>query len=310
MKSLFCAAALVLLPTGVFAADLYSAPIESYAEGPAHVGVTMLLEGYGGYNWIDTNDTAGDDEEDTDFALFGGWAAFNIPLNGGYGVQLEAFGEGTTSDNADDDEGQYLWSAGGGAHAYWRDPARGLIGVFGAGYYGEVGEEDDDKDWGFAAGVEAQAYVNMSTLYGQIGYLTFPEATEEDVDFPRNTFFLRGVARHFLTENTKLEAEFGGATGTLDGDDETDFYLVNWAAEVEQGLGWTGMNLSLFARYEGIYADEVDEDDHSLDSTVKVGLRGRFGGAGESLYANDRNGVGLDLPDAGRWAGVLGGPVE
>ncbi len=196
------------------------------------------------------------------------------------------------------------------AHAYWRDPAGSLIGLFGAGYYAEVGEETDDRQWGFAAGAEAQAHVGMSTIYAQMGYLTFPEATADDADFPLDTFFLRGAARHFFTENTKLEAQLGTAIGTFDGG-ETDFYLVDWAIEAEQAVGQAGVGLSLFARYEGIYAEEVDEDDNSLDTSVKFGLRARFGGGGgESLLANDRNGVSLDLPDAGRWAGVLGGPVE
>ena len=72
-------------------------------------------------------DDAGEDDEDTDFALYGGWAAFNIPLGGSYGIQIEGFGEGTTSDNSDEEEGEYQWSAGGGLHAYWRDPTRGLF---------------------------------------------------------------------------------------------------------------------------------------------------------------------------------------
>lgn len=316
MKKLLLATVFAMLPVAVNAADVYTEYTfidESVSPAPAHVGPTFLLEGYGGYNWIDTTDTAGVDDEDTDYWLYGGWAGINIPIAGASGIQLEIFGEGTTAEIMGGDPG-YAWSAGGGAHAFWRDPSRGLLGVMGGAYYSNTGTDESDRNeaWAWLAGVEAQAYLGKTTLYGQAGYTTYvdvpADGSGQDEDYPKDVIFIRGVARQFVGDLTKLEGEVGGAFGRFD-DQDADFYIVNWALEAEHAFAG-GVPLSVFARYEGIYADHSDESDASLDTTVKVGLRGRFGGAADNLYFNDRNGVSLDLPDVGRWGGVLNGVIE
>lgn len=302
------------LPLAAQAADLgtdYSFIEDSLAPGPTHVGPTVLLEGYGGYNWIDTNDST--EDEKTEFWLYGGWAAINIPVRGASGIQLEMFGEGTSVSSDENDN--YNWSAGGGVHAFWRDPSRGLLGVFGGAVYSDVGNADNDHfnhAWAWLAGIEGQAYLNMTTLYGQAGYATYVDSASDgsgsDPDFPKDVIFVRGVARHFLTDHTKLEGEVGGAFGEFDTNDD-GFFIVNWALEAEHAIA-NASPVSIFARYEGIYAHQDEDAEYSLDSTIKVGLRGRFGGAAESAYFNDRNGVSLEMPDVGRWGGVLNGPIE
>lgn len=304
-----------LLPFSAVAADLVQ-DTNTVEIGPPAAGTTFLLEGYGGYNWIDSNAFDDPDEKDQ-YWMYGGWAGVNIPVGTTHGLQLEIFGESTPNVSIDQDN--YAYSGGGGVHVFWRDPGSGLIGVMGGVFISDAGVDADlaDEDTGTAwlAGIEAQAYLGRTTLFGQFGYATYVDSpadgdddTGSDPDFPKDTVFVRGVARRFLTDYTKLEGEVGGAFGKFSANNSS-FSLVNWALEIEQAFVET-MPVTVFARYEGIYADWSSEGAHSLDSTIKIGLRARFGGAAQSPYFSDRHGVSLDLPDVGRWGGVLNGPIQ
>lgn len=144
------------------------------------------------------------------------------------------------------------------------------------------------------------------------GFMTYfdnpPDNSGADPDYPRESVFARGVLRNFVNDYTKLEAEAGVAFGKFRGGD-TDYYLVNWALEAERAL-MNGIPASVFLRYEGFYADDVGENDYSLDTTILVGMSTSFGGASENPYINNKYGVSLNLPDIGRWGGILNGPIE
>lgn len=324
MKKLLVASVFAVLPFAANAADLAGDFnfIEESVAAPA--GPTVLLEGFGGYNWISDVCCEGElgDDEATGFWLFGGWAGVNVPVSGASGFQFEVFGEGTSTGSTSQDN--YYYSAGAATHLFWRDASRGLFGIFGGVVNSDVGDGQEDNAWGGFVGLEGQAYLGMTTLYAQAGYATYFDAEADDdsdigadPDFPKDVWFVRGIARYFVNEYTKLEGEVGGAFGKFDdGDDsftDQDFYIINWGVEAERAF--TGsVPLSVFLRYEGYYAyEEADNggvDDHTLDSTVLAGIRARFGGAAENPYVNDRQGVSLNTPEVGRWGGILNGPIE
>ena len=85
----------------------------------------------------------------------GGIGSLSAPLGHDFGVQVDGMIAPWNGNIA----------AGGGAHLFWRDPSRGLVGVYGSGLY-----------WGGAGGVglgraagEGEAYLGPVTVKALIG---------------------------------------------------------------------------------------------------------------------------------------------
>lgn len=312
MKKLAVVTLLLALPITARAADVPTLANGDAAAAPP-TGITVLLEGYGGYNWASWGPPADDDpniNEVGTFGLFGGWVGANVPI-GAFGFQFETFGEATSLLFAPPTDDSYVMTFGAGGHLYWRNPSAGLFGVMGGAVYSNTNTfagDGGNQAIGWLAGLEAQAYLGKLTVYAQGGFADFPTSgAGADSDYPRDMLFARGAFRYFPTNNTGLEAELGGMWGTFDGGGGA-IRIVNWALELEHAFGQGP--LAVFARYEGFLVSDATDGQTELDNAVLVGFRFGFGGVGASPYLNDREGVGLDLPDLGRWGGLGNGVIE
>ena len=222
-----------------------------------------------------------------------------------YSIQLDAQGEGTS----------YKFNFGGdfqrvsshsyliGGHANWRDPQRGLIGIFG-------GAGDATSFISFVStrhgliGAEGQLYWGPVTLYGQAGYNSTLGGISSFALDSYQAWFVRGTARVYVNPNFRLEgtvlyadgsADFGpGATPGL----TLDFETLLWRAKGEYRFATAPF--SIFALYEGSRT-KADIASPPFDTTnIKITDHRIMGGIRlylneTTLQWNDRNGTTLDI---------------
>ena len=203
-----------------------------------------------------------------------------------------------------------------GAHANWRDPQTGLLGVFGA--VGDVGGNTGTigiNNTGFRhvlAGLEGQYYWNALTLYGQVGYdasLDMGNVTSFD-NF--RAWFGRGTARYFVNPNLMIEGTGQYAKGSVGyvnfGVAIPDIDYDTWTWHVKAEWKPDGVPFSLFATYDGSrtsYANNAffsTSSENVTEHRVLAGLRIYM--AQGTLLGNDRTGATLDIIDP------LGGPTS
>lgn len=243
--------------------------------------------------------------EASDFWILGGGGAVGVAWQS-LNLQADFSAEGTLDEKTADDT--YLHSYGGGLHVGWRNPERGFFGAFGSVGYLEInnahGKDPDTVAWG--VGLEGQVFFEPATLYLQAGYLDRESILAGgDIDALKNAGFARSVGRYFCGENCKLEAEISYAQGKMDPDVDT-VWILGWGAEAEyRPDGWP---VSGFLGYTGARYDQDDDDDVLYEHRIGFGVRVYFGQ--ESLKANDRNGVSLELPRYLEWNGQIAGALE
>jgi hypothetical protein len=168
-----------------------------------------------------------------------------------------------------------------------------------------VGDNDPDTVV-FGVGLEGQLFFDSLTLYLQGGYLDRQSiASGGDVDALKNAGFARLVGRYFLGDHLKLEPEVSYTQGKMDPDVDK-VWILGWGADVEYRLGDTPV--SGFVAYTGAHYDQSDDDDKLYEHRIGFGVRVYFGQ--ESLEANDRHGVSLDLPRYLEWNGQIAGALE
>jgi hypothetical protein len=220
-----------------------------------------------------------------------------------YSLQLDAQGEGTSykfnfggGDFARESRHSYLI----GGHANWRDPQRGLIGIFGGAGDATNFIVRDSVRHGLI-GAEAQVYWGPVTLYGQAGYnSTLGQLTSGFFDSIQ-AWFVRGTGRFYVNPNFRLEGTVLYANGDVDfvsGVPVTqDFKTWLWRAKGE--YKFAGSPFSLFALYEGSQT-KFDQTDPNFiqtrkvtDNRVLVGVRLYLNE--NTLQFNDRNGTTLDV---------------
>jgi hypothetical protein len=97
-------------------------------------------------------------------SLYGGGGSVSVPLGERYGFQLDGMAGGF--------DGRAF--AAGGAHLFWRDPSRGLIGIYGAGTYWD---QFGGLQVGQIAG-EGEIYFGRWTLQGIAGVESGNSRTE------------------------------------------------------------------------------------------------------------------------------------
>ena len=103
---------------------------------PAVSGLNGKIAVYGGYQ----------EDEIDDGGIFGVLGSVSVPLGHRFGFQLD----GQVAAVEDDVFGRL------GGHLFWRDPSKGLVGVYGA----VEGYDDIDMDaWRIA--LEAEAYIGQ-----------------------------------------------------------------------------------------------------------------------------------------------------
>ena len=221
------------------------------AQEPGPSAVAARIEGYMGAAVVDG--------EGVDGAEFDGGGTGSITgLFGPVYFQADVFGDYTAL-NPD------AHTVGFGGHLGYSDPERFAVGA--SFSYQEVGWElqpryrriDDDYVRG---GAEAELYLGPATLGLIGGYL---ENAEEEED----GYYVRLLARYYLTENLKFEAV--GGLVSLDSDER-------WQTRALVEFRPAGWPLGIFTRWEGAY---------------DTGLTQNFFVAGFRLYLE---GMRLDSP--------------
>lgn len=285
-----------IIGAGILAASFAQASKAAdmdYTAAVQQLVVSGMVESWTGYTLFGKNDT--DDEHD-DYFDGSRSGRLSLPLGTNLSIQMDVDNEVNSSwmlGDSDDygDDFHYSWQGLG--HLSFRDPATGLIGVFGGAGVGVAGDRDHMPL--YVVGGEAQLYLSDFTIYGQAGYLD-GDADEEDqlVD----AGFGRGVVRWFISENSRLQGEFSYVDGTVEDNDAT---VMEWGARYDTVLGLPVIgDTNVFVGYRGNnYELDDDGGEQLMDHTFMVGFRSWFGG--NTLLEFDRVGATLDAPNFGRW---------
>jgi opacity protein-like surface antigen len=308
-RTLFLASSFAVLATAAGAADMtpyYKAPPPEAQPQQA----TGYVELYGG--WASTKETGtacvfGESCESftnrLDGWVLGGAGRANYWWAPNASIQLDAQAEGTSyklsSGSSSGHFSTHSYLVGG--HANWRDPQRGLFGIFGAASDATASFDSSNIRHGLI-GLEGQAYWGIVTLYGQVGY----NSTLDEPGFGLDrihAWFARGTVRIHPTPNFRLEGTVLFADGQYDFapfavTPSIDFETWLWRAKAEYKFGTSPF--SIFAAYEGSrtkldfsvpgeFALNLRTTDHRVMGGVRLYL-------GENtLQWNDRRGTTLDI---------------
>lgn len=262
--------------------------------------VSGVVDSWAGVQIINSRQgdlSAGDD---TVFAN-GGEGLLSLPLGDNLSIQSDVKYEYNTNATEDSDEDDVFgprYSFQGAVHLSWRDPSRGLFGVFGG-----AGTSDFfglNSDAAFVGG-EAQLYLDNITLYAQGGYVDFDSQEFEAVGLS-DGLFVRGVFRWFMSNDSRLQIE-----GTYVNIDRSFAALFGEMEAFSVGARYDFTLASLpvigdtplYIGYRGIFRDNCleldvegsfDVDDH----TIMIGTSYSF--SGDRLTV-DRQGATLDTPN-------------
>jgi hypothetical protein len=221
-----------------------------------------------------------------------------------YSIQLDAQGEGTSYKFNDGPNAFFRTSSHSyliGGHANWRDPSRGLIGIFGgAGDATNYITFSNSSIRHGLIGGEAQLYWGPVTLYGQAGYQSTLGSISSNFFDSMQAWFVRGTARVYATPNFRLEGTVLYADGDVDFNNvpasAVDFTTWLWRAKAEYKFATSPF--SVFAVYEGsrTTTDQTAGGTQHMrvtDNRVMGGIRLYLNE--NTLQFNDRNGTTLDI---------------
>ncbi len=279
MKKLLSAAAFTAMFSGhAVAADM------PYMDQPTGLIFAALADIELGARAVSSTD----DPDDNTHFMGSAFGAVSVPFGTNFSFQIDTQVEGYADASDDDAPVMALTTAG---HLSLRDPSMGLIGVFGGVTAGRSSDEahDDDKI-GILVGGEGQMYFDNFTLYAQAGYADYEvDGGEGFVE----GWFVRGVGRYFISDDTMIEAElaYGETDQFIDGDDAGNIW--NWGIKGK----WRPMEDMPFyttLAYRGGYYDATTEGDHGKDHAFLVGFSLMVGP--QTLKENDRTGATLSTP--------------
>jgi hypothetical protein len=267
--------------------------------------VSGEIDQWTGYTFL-TNANGDTNPENDDYISSGVSGRLSLPLGDMLSVQMDGDLEYTSNsfdDDGSDDTFQHSFQFG--THFSARDPSRGLIGIFGAAGLGTGDDSDNDsKKFFVAVGGEAQSYFGDKTLYLQGGFIDSRDDGGSENDALNNAFFVRGVARWFLTPDSRLQAEVSYVDGDRDnddGDDNEGETIIEWGGRYDwvlPGLPLIG-DTPIYVGYRGAYFENGDDLAEYTEHTVMVGTVYHFGGSSRQEF--DRTGATLNLPNFGRW---------
>lgn len=220
-----------------------------YRGGPAVSAPNGKIAVYGG--------------SDDDDGLVYGSAAYSMPLGHSFGLQVD--GLVGHSGNIDETVLQ------GAAHLFWRDPGKGLLGLYGSALNADSAEM-------YRIGGEGHLYLNRITLEGLAGW---DEASSDD------GVFLSGTVSYYMNDNTRL---FGGARHS------------DWRDGTIQGVGTVGfVGLEHQTRWGddrraySIFGEaRFGEDDHTA---AWGGIRIYFGQNKSLMRRHREDDPGTQTPD-------------
>jgi hypothetical protein len=264
---------------------------------PAYSGVIEMFGGYSMFSGMDefANSEATARENNP---ILGGFAAVNVPLSDGMSVQLDLLSSALFAPNNSELTEDEMFSGNSqlAVHVNGRSEEM-LFGAFGGA--GQAGLQGDSDAVFFFGGAEIQAYLGSATLYLQGGYLDSYQADDDDDDALDKALFARGIARLYASETSRLSTEVAYANGTMHEAD--DIAILGWGARFDQQISESPA--SMFLAYNGNRYDlKEDCGDVGYEHRAMVGLSFAFGG--NTIMANDRQGVALDTKDLGPWVAI------
>lgn len=320
MKKL--AATSVLTIALAISANTAQAAVMDYEQALRDVVVSGKVESWVGITAV-TSVEGGAGVDDGFYGAAGGGVALSMPLGNGLAMQMDANWErsmdtlgGTVGNDRFSDSFQ------GAVHLSKRDPGMGLLGVFGGA--GQANFQDDGENssneatFAFVGG-EAQFYLQDWTLYGQAGAII--ASGDDDIlgndDVNDAAFFVRGVARWFVDDMSRLQVEGAFANGDVDDGEDVDGFnmdVFEWGVRYDRVVALPVIGeTQLFAGYRGTSFDKNgnsggESDDGSfVEHTFMIGTSISFGG--NTMQEFDRVGATLDTPNIGRWV-ISGEQVE
>ncbi len=272
-----------------------TASVANAADYDREVGliVSGVLDNWNGIQIIDGGFTG----NDTTLAS-GHNARLSLPLGTNLSIQSDVDVEWNDRAFDNNDVSGQRWNFQGAAHLSWRDPSRGLFGVFG----GAGTSHYNDYVPGYSTNVhfvggEAQVYIDNITLYAQGAYVNLEEELDGD------GFFARGVGRYFLDADTRFQVEGLYANLSFFDGPSADYDVFQWGARFD--TVWNNApiigTLPLFIAYrgtrrDGCFGPGVADGDTS-DHTIMAGFSYHWGA--NSKLDNDRRGATLDTPNVG-----------
>jgi hypothetical protein len=238
----------------VQAADMpvKAAPYQAPLPLPAVSGLNFNLTGFGGYARVDDVGPG----EKASGGLGGVGATMVAPLGHSYGLKLSGLVGGWEEDAF----------YGGSAHLFWRDPAIGLLGLYGS--YTRT-----DASAGAALGrlgLEFQRYLGQYSVEGQIGW--------EGIDV-HSSVYTRIDLGYYLNENLKLKIghRYTDRRHLLAVGAEAQFPVGNhaWSGFVEGRFGsdyavaWAGLRLYFGGQPKPLIRRHREDDpgNHTTDAT-------------------------------------------
>lgn len=256
------------------------APVERFGCVQAVDGVNGKASGYGGS--VDHN------------GLYGGAASVSVPLGCEWGAQVDG--------SAASFDGRFLGTVAG--HFFWRDPSRGLLGIYGHYTY-----------WDQAGGVravhigpEAEWYAGRWTLQGVAGVEFGNKATAivgpltQTFDVPTRFFDTVNLA-YYLTDDFKMyighRYTFGRNAAALGGEWGIPlqrgvmaalFAEGRWGEAGTNGV-WGGLKF-YFGQKDKTLIRRNRED----DPDDNLGLGSSSGGGGSSSPSSTGGGSGCQTP--------------
>ena len=252
-----------------------------------------------GWSWLDEGGAANID--DKSFPFISGAARASVPFSSNASVQFDIDGLATfTSRNNGDDNLQDFFLGTG--HLTWRDPQSFAFGMLGSVGSSSGGEDENATFW--LIGAEGQFYLPTITFYGQGGYFEADDENENDV--MTDAWFIRGVARWFISPDMRLQGEGSYANGDENDSPSGDFEFWSW--EIRYDQRFTGTPVGWFIGYNGMWG-ELDKagggaDESVTEHSIWAGLSFTFGyDTKMTLLDNDRYGATFDAPEIGRWTG-------
>jgi hypothetical protein len=310
-QAILSAAALAALTAAASAADMPMKAPRAVVEQPQQV--SGYVELYGGWARTKSTSTFCDTapvlvcdsfSNSTNGWALGGAGRATWWWASNYSIQLDAQGEGTsykfTPGSSFSRSSSHSYLIGG--HANWRDPGRGLIGIFGGAGDATNFITFDSIRHGLI-GAEGQLYWGPVTLYAQGGYNSTLGSISSGFFDSMQAWFVRGTARVYVNPNFRLEGTVLYADGDVDfgptaaADERRDFETLLWRAKGE--YRFTTTPFSVFVLYEGsrtkINEFEIGETEtHKItDHRVMGGIRLYLNE--KTLQWNDRNGTTLDI---------------
>ena len=151
------------------------------------------------------------------------------------------------------------------------------LGVFGAvGVYPD--EDIEVAVTGYAVGIEGTVDAGMATLFGKVGYAV-AGSDEYGIDDEEEGMvgpFVEGGAVFSLSDELAVLVSAGfGYSEHFDNTNDPGGY-ANWGAKLSYALP-TEFALNLTAAYEGYYAYTEEDEDETIEHSVKLGLSIPFG---------------------------------